>query len=86
MPDRLSCRPLPHGRPGDVLAGGLWIDRGLLRQDGPVAKVCAAYQRFTQLKRMNSDFARVRSLVRPCPPERVTYPAIAGLGHTRRVI
>jgi hypothetical protein len=21
MPDRASCRPLPHGRPGDVLAG-----------------------------------------------------------------
>jgi hypothetical protein len=64
----------------------LWIDRGLLRQGGPVAKVCATYQRFTQLTRMNGDFALVRALVRPCPPNQVTYPAIAGLRDTRLVI
>jgi hypothetical protein len=33
--------------------GALWIDRGLLQQDGPVAEVRAVYQRFTQFKRIN---------------------------------
>jgi teichoic acid transport system ATP-binding protein len=31
----------------------LWIDGGRLRQDGPVAQVCLAYQRSIQSRRMN---------------------------------
>jgi hypothetical protein len=52
MQDRVSCRPLltPSGQRA---CRALWIDRGLLQQDGPVAEVCAAYQRFAQFKRRN---------------------------------
>jgi teichoic acid transport system ATP-binding protein len=32
----------------------LWIDGGRLRQDGPVAQVCLAYQRSIQSRRTNT--------------------------------
>ena len=61
--------------------GALWIDRGLLQQDGPVAEVYAAYQRFIQFKRMNGWLRpwceRSFDLVRPI---RSYDPAIAALG------
>jgi hypothetical protein len=73
-------------RSGQRACGALWTDRGLLQQDGPVAEVYAAYQRFTQFKRMNESLRpwceRSFDLVRPI---RSYDPAIAALADTRRV-